>query len=76
MTSVHYACAGYVTSKTLLITVLFIRTDRLSCVNIRVIIIVIIIIFLIVFFLVMLDFPFPTLKLFTIVNSFLSLTYI
>ena len=68
MTSVHYA--GYVTSKTLLITVLFIRTDRLSCVNIRVIIIVIIIIFLIVFFLVMLDFPFLTLKLFTIVNSF------
>ena len=74
MTSVHYA--GYVTSKTLLITVLVIRTDRLSCVNIRVIIIVIIIIFLIVFFLVMLDFPFPTLKLFTIVNSFLSLTNI
>ena len=28
---------------------------------------------LIVFFLVMLDFPFPSLKLFTIVNSFLSL---
>ena len=42
MTSVHYA--GYVTSKTLLIAVLFIRTDRLSCVNIRVIIIIIIII--------------------------------
>ena len=30
----------------------------------------------IVFFLVMLDFPFPNLKLFTIVNSFLSWTYI
>ena len=46
MTSVHYA--GYVTSKTLLITVLFIRTDRLSCVNIRCIIITIIIIIIII----------------------------
>ena len=32
--------------------------------------------FLIVFFLVMLDFPFPTLKVFTIVSSFLSWTNI
>ena len=29
-----------------------------------------------VLFLVMLDFPFPTFKLFTIVSSFLSWTYI
>ena len=41
-----------------------------------IIIIIIIILYLIVFFLVMLNFPFPTFKLFTIVNSFLSWTYI
>ena len=50
MTSVHYA--GYVTSKTLLITVLFIRTDWLSCVNIRCIIITIIIIIIIIIIMV------------------------
>ena len=33
-------------------------------------------VFLQFFFLVMLNFPFPTFKLFTIVNSFLSWTYI
>ena len=34
--------------RTLLITVLFIRTDRLSCINIRVIIIIIIIIIILI----------------------------